>query len=133
VADSVADVLTRHRGKMARLELVYLKTDYRYAKAVAKAFTNGATSVPGASDSFLNTARSWRTAVRDTYDAVKALDKDTPGRSLALLTYAQLDNAIYHNIAGLKVGKDPSGEFKKAKAFMVAYRSNNATLNRRLF
>jgi hypothetical protein len=132
---SVRAVLNDHQRGLVSAAQKSLDKQGDYATAVPGAFADGTrTTVPSASDVVLDPLRTWRKRARATYSDLKALDKGSNHRSLALRVFAELDNALYHQVRSLK--KDTSGrpgEAKKAAAFFKDYDADFKKLRKALY
>jgi hypothetical protein len=132
---SVRSVIAGHQPGLMSAQQKSLDKQGAYADAVPGAFADGTrTTVPTASDVVLDPLRTWRRRARATYDDLKALDKGASNRSLALRVFAELDNALYHQVRSLKKGTaDRPGEAKKAAAFFDDYAKDFKKLRKALY
>jgi hypothetical protein len=132
---SVKGVLNDHQRGLISAQAKSLDKQGAYAQALPGAFADGTrTTVPSASDVVLDPLRTWRKRARSTYDDLKALDKGTDNRSLALRVFAELDNALYHQVRSLKKGTaDRPGEAKKAASFFDDYAKDFKKLRKELY
>jgi hypothetical protein len=132
---SVRSVLNDHQRGLVSAAQKSVDKQGAYAEAVPGALANGTrTTVPSGSDVVLDPLRTWRTRARATYADLKALDKGSKHRSLALRVFAELDNALYHQVRSFKKDTaDRPGEAKKAAAFFNDYAADFKKLRKELY